>query len=207
LYIYFYSIFFREDAGAFIYYKTESEISYPIIIFKKYDLDDNTFKDYFSNNSLIILDKYLFEPGYNMNELIKISDNKLAFIASSLSLEILFKNTLNIFKINYIDNIKIRYYSIEAYKLLNYRIFADIRGYIFNDFFIVGVSYCLIGICSDVNWNNYSSTIMMIGYPNKNDGKFDIINYLLLDHDNSIENIILDLSNNMTIDNNIFGYI
>ena len=37
--------------------------------------------------------------------------------------------------------------------------------------------------------------------------KFDIIKYLLLDNDNSIENITLDLSKNITIDNNIFGYI
>ena len=207
LYEYFYSIFFREDSGAFIYYKTESESSYPIIFFKKYDLDDNSFKDYFSKNNLINLDKYIFNPRYNKNELIKISDNKLAFLAGSVNLETLFIVILNIFNINYENNIKIRYYSIETLKLLNYRISDDIRGYIFNDFIIVGVSYCLIGNCSDVNLYKYHSTIMMIGYPNKDDGKFDIINYLLLDNDNSIENIALDLSKNITIDNNIFGYI
>jgi len=135
LYLYFYSIFFREDAGAFIYYKTESEISYPIIFFKEYNLNDNNLKDYFSNTNIIILDKYIFYPEYNLNELIKISDNKLAFIAGSITLETLYIVTLNIFKINY--------------------------------------------NCSDVNWSKYSSTIMMIGYPNKNDEEFDIINYLL----------------------------
>ena len=207
LYVYFYSIFFREDSGAFIYYKTEKEISYPIIFFKKYDLEDNSFKNYFPNNNLIILDKYIFNTGYNLNELIKISDSKLAFIAGSKNLETLFIVILNIFNINNKNSIKIRYYSIETYKLLNYRISDDIRGYIFNDFIIVGVSYCLIGQCNKENWTKYSSTIMIIGYPNKDDGNFDIINYLLLDNDNSIENIALDLSKNMTIDNNIFGYI
>ena len=207
IYIYFYSIFFREDAGAFIYYKSEAETFYPIIFFKKYDLDDSSFKDYFSKNNLISLDNYIFNPGYNMNELIKISDNKLALITGLLNYETLFVVILNIFDINLMNNIKIRYYSIEILKLLNYRILDYLKGYVFNDFIIVGVNYCLIGNCFDENWSKYSSTIMMIGYPNKDDGKFDIINYLLLDNDNSIENIILDLSKNITIDNNIFGYI
>ena len=207
IYIYFYSIFFREDAGAFIYYKSEAETFYPIIFFKKYDLDDSSFKDYFSKNNLISLDNYIFNPGYNMNELIKISDNKLALITGLLNYETLFVVILNIFDINLMNNIKIRYYSIEILKLLNYRILDYLKGYVFNDFIIVGVNYCLIGNCFDENWSKYSSTIMMIGYPNKDDGKFDIINYLLLDDDNSIENIILDLSKNITIDNNIFGYI
>ena len=48
---------------------------------------------------------------------------------------------------------------------------------------------------------------MMIGYPNKDDEKFYVINFLLLDNSSSIENITLDLSENMIIDNNIFGYI
>jgi len=208
LFVYFYSIFFREDAGAFIYYKEiESEIFYPIIFFAKYDLEDKCFKNYFSDNNIITLDKYIFNKGYNMNELIKISDNKLALIAGSKNLEVLFIVTLNIFNNNNINNIKIRYYSVEILKLLNFKISEDIRGYTFNNFIIVGVSYCLINDCSGINWSKYSSTIMMIGYPNKNDGSFNIVNYLLLDNDNSIENITLDLSKNMTIDNNIFGYI
>ena len=48
---------------------------------------------------------------------------------------------------------------------------------------------------------------MIIGYPNKDNEKFDIIEYLILDNDNSIENITFDLSTNITIDNNVFGYI
>ena len=207
LYAYFYSLFFREDAGIFIYYKTISEINYPVIFFAQYDLEEKSFKDYFSINNEIVLDKYIFCTGYNLNELIKISVNKIALITGSINLETLFIVILNIFEINGINNIKIRYYSVEMFKLFNYKISEDIRGYIFNDFIISGVSYCLIGDCTGINLTKYSSTIMMIGYPNKNDGNFDIITYLLLDNNNSIENITLNLSKNITIDNNIFGYI
>jgi len=206
-YVYFYSIFFREDAGAFIYYNTETINYYPIIFFKSFDLEDKSFKDYFSNIYFIALDKYIFNSGYNFNELIKVSDNKLALIAIAKNSERLYIVTLNIFKINNKDNIKVRYYSIDTFKLLNIRIYNDIKGYIFNDFIITGFSYCLVESCTGYNWYKYSSAIMMIGYPNKDDEKLDIINYLLLDNGNSIENITLDLSKNMTIDNNLFGYI
>ena len=204
---FFYSIFFRENAGVFIYYKYESNEYYPNIFFKEYDVEDDSFKDYFLDNNLVVLNKYAFNTDYLANDIIKISENKIGFFTSSKDLEILFIVILNIFNINNINNIKIRYYSIEIYKLLNYKISEDIKGFIFNDFIILGTSYCLLGGCDILTWDKYKSTIMMIGYPNKADDKFYIIDYLILDNNNSIENITLDLSENMIIDNNIFGYI
>ena len=86
-FVFFYSIFFRENAGAFIYFKTKEVDLVPIIFFKEYDVNDDSFKDYFPNNNLIILDKYIFSPDYLINDLIKISDNKLGFFTSSQNLE------------------------------------------------------------------------------------------------------------------------
>ena len=97
--------------------------------------------------------------------------------------------------------------SIEIYKLLNYKIWKDIKGYLFNDFIILGVSYCFLDECSEIELYNYSSTLMMIGYPNSDDYELNIITYLNSDGNNSIDNLIFDLAENMTIDNNIFGYI
>ena len=206
--VFFYSIFFRENAGVFLFYKNEFDTFYPVIFFKQYDEEDGSFKDYFLNNNLIVLNEYIFNTDYLLNDLIKISDNKLVFFTSSKNLETLFIIIFNIFNFNNMNNIKIRYYSIESYRLLNYKLSEDIKGFIFNDFIILGTSYCLIGNCTSIfDWDKYSSTIMMIGYPNKDDDTFYVINYLLLNNDNSIENITLDLSENMIIDNNIFGYI
>ena len=207
IHVFFYSIFFREDVGAFIYYRTKTDGFSPIIFFKEYDVEDNSFKDYFSNNNSIILDKYNFKPDSLINDLIKISDNKLGFFTSSQNLETLFIILINIFNNANESNIKIRYYSIENYQLLNFKIAQDIKGFIFKDFIILATSYCLVVNCTDDDKNKYSSQIMIIGYPSKDDEQFDIIDYLLLDNDNSIENITFDLSKNITIDNNLFGYI
>ena len=59
---YCYSIFFRENAGAFIYYKNNKH--HPVIFFEKYD--NNSFDNYFSDISEIILDKF---NSYNTNYL------------------------------------------------------------------------------------------------------------------------------------------
>ena len=97
---FFYSIFFRENAGVFIYYKNESNVYYPNIFFKEYDVEDDSFKDYFLNNNLVVLNKYAFNTDYLNNDIIKISDNKIGFFTSSKNLEVLFIVILNIFNIN-----------------------------------------------------------------------------------------------------------
>ena len=207
---YFYCTSFKEDAGVFIYYNyTSSEYYYPVIYFKNYNISNNSFENYFKDIEFIILDKYLFITESLSNNLMKISDNKLAFFTASKNTEKVYIVLINIFIFDNSNKIKIRYYSIEIKKLFNYKLYKDIKGYIFNDFIILGTSYCTEDIC-DVKNNsfNYYSTLMIIGYPNRNDSEFDIINYLLLDKSNNrIDNLIIDLSENLIIDNNIFGYI
>ena len=54
-FILLYSIFFRENAELFVYI---SNNNYPIIFFKKYDNNTNSFDNYFSENKKINLGKY-----------------------------------------------------------------------------------------------------------------------------------------------------
>ena len=206
--LYFYSIYFRENAGAFVYYQTMSDKSYPVIFFKKLNENKDSFIDYFSENNSIVLDHiFTFQTGYLLNDLIKINENKLGFFTCSNNFQILYIIILYFNNGESGENMKIRYYSIEIYKLLKYKIFEDIKAYMFNDFIILGTSYCFLEKCNPNNAKNYSSTLMMIGYPNKDDYELNIINYLKSDENNSIDNLIFDLAENMTIDNNIFGYI
>ena len=204
---YFYSIAFKEDSGVFIYFKYfDNDCYYPVIFFKNYNKNNNSFENYFNETNEIKLDKYLFLTGYKMNNLIKISDYKLGFFTGSYNSEILYVIIINIFVIDN-NKFKIMYYSIEINKFFNFTIFKDIRGHIFNDFIILGTDYCLDISCDNENNNNYYSSLMIIGYPNSNDSELDIINYLLLDNNNTINNLIYNLSENLVIDNNIFGYI
>ena len=206
---YFYSIFFKEDGGFFIYYmKNSIGKKYPFVIFKKYNKIDNKFENYFSNINEIKLNKNIFDTGYLKNDIIKISDNKLGFFTVSENHDIIFIILLNIFKLNNDYNIKVRYYSIAIYNFFHYHFYTDIKAHIYNDFIILGESYCKIEKCEENNVDNaYYSALMFIGYPNGTDYNFDIINYLFMGKNNSIENITFSLMTNFTIENNIFGYI
>ena len=197
---YFYSIYFRDNAGAFVYYQNEHDVSHPVIFFKKLNKNKDSFIDYFSENNTIVLYQYIFNTYHMLNDFIKINDNKIGLFTASNNLEILYIIIVNFYNGNNGKNIKIRYYSIEIYELLNYKIWKDIKGYMFNDFIILGTSYCFIDECNEQNLYNYSSTLMMIGYPKGDDYELNIINYLNSDGNNSIDNLIFDLAENMTIE-------
>ena len=204
---FYYSIFFRENAGVFVYYK--NSYNYPVIFFKKYDNNSNSFDNYFSDISEINLDKYNLNKDYLKNDIVKISDNKIALFSTSNDLDILYIIIIFFFKRgNNSNSIKIYYYSIEIYKLFNYKLYDDIKMHLFDKFLILSYSFCTEDFCDGHDGNNfYYSTLMIIGYPNNTDSNFDLISYLQSNNNNSINNIILDLSENITIDNNIFGYI
>ena len=205
---YLFSIYFREDAGAFIYYQylsEETENLYPNIFFKRFNYGKYIFEDYFSENNSILLDKYIFEFTYAANEIIKISDSKIGLFCSSIEADILYIIILNIFDINNSNHIKIRYYSIEFFNLYYLLIFNDLKAHIYNNFIILGVNSCYSGsLDKDILYN---TVFMIFGYPNGTDFEINIIDDLLINNNFTIDNLTIDMSEYLQIDNNIFGYV
>jgi len=203
-----YSIYFREDAGVFIYYQylsEETENAYPNIFFKRFNYGKNIFEDYFSENNSILLDKYIFESFYAANEIIKISDSKIGLFCSSLEADILYIIILNIFDINNLNNIKVRYYSIEFFNLYYLLIYNDLKAHIYKNFIILGVNSCYSGsFDKDILYN---TVFMIFGYPNGTDFEINIIDDLLINNNSTIDNLTIDMSEYLQIDNNIFGYV
>jgi len=206
---YFFSIYFREEAGAFIYYKylnEESEDSYPYIFFKKYNYITNVFEDYFSENNSILLDKYIFESYYVLNDFIKISDSKIGLFCTSTMNDILYIIILNIFSIDNSNNIKVRYYSIEYFKLYYLLVLNNIKAYLYNNFIILGLNSSPSGSLEDQN-RIHNTVLIIFGYPNGTDFEINIIDDLLINNNSTIDNLTIDISKYLQIDNNIFGYI
>ena len=206
---YFYSFYFREEAGAFIYYKylnEESEVSYPFIFFKKFNCETNIFEDYFSENNSILLDKYIFESYYTINDFIKISDSKIGLFCTSSMNDILYIIILNTFSIDNSNNIKVRYYSIEYFKLYYLLLLNNMKAYLYKDFIILGLNSSPSGSFEDSNSNFYTELIIF-GYPNGTNFEINIIDDLLINNNSTIDNLIIDMSEYLQIDNNIFGYV
>ena len=201
-----YSIAFKNDAGAFIYFQYD----YPLIFFKEYQYSNNSFRNYFYEINEIKLDKFPFDKTEYKNDFIKISDNKLGLFSASTNSEILYIVIISIFYNNVnLNFVKIRYYSIELYKILNYNLRKNIRAHIFNDFIVLGAGYELIEKNKHFSGvsiiHSLPNSLMLIGYPNKNDSSFDIIEKIK-DNRFSISNLIIYLTEGMKIDNNLFGY-
>ena len=202
---FFYSIHYQGEIGVFIYYRKlehNSNFYYPYIFFKKYNPENNVFQDYFSNNNYIVLDKYHFDTSIFRNDLIKISNKKIAFFASEDSY-IIYIVILNIIDMN---NIKIRYYRINSFSLYNYKIYVGIRAHIFNNFIIFGSIQCQDVECSDFT-GYYFPSFITFSFPNSTDIYINLIDHLFINNQIKIDNLLFDLYSNSVIENNLFGLI
>ena len=197
-------IHLKGEAGAYTYYNS---YNYPVFLFKNFKKPSN-FEDYLSR-PYIQLDYYV--NNYNIyfnnyclkNDLIKINENKLCYITSSNTNETLYIAILNIFELR---DVIIRYYSINIFKLNNYKILLDMRGHLYKNFIALAFSYCRNEICYSDKVGEHFSAFLLFSYPELKKKELNIKEYLFEYNDIKINNLIIDLKKNIKIDNNLFGY-
>ena len=198
----------KEDVGIFAFYAAQdyyTMINYPKLLFK--NLNGNALVNFFSSSSLteINLD-YLNGKYFNsyclLNDMIKISNNKIIYIAASDT-----KEQLIIVLLNNIDvsGLTIRYYYFEIFKLYTYKFFKDMKIHLYNNKFVsFAFSFCRVSQCEERDDTHYSG-FMMFNYPNGTDSSLNLTEYLF--NNNNLDNLEIDLKKNFRIENNIFGYI
>ena len=199
--IFFKCIHYKDEIGVFIYYLSESS-TYPIISFKQYTpgTGASSYKNYFD---LIELNKKTdFNPGTLLNDIIKLSDDKICIASASSSKNLLYLVILNLFE----DDTKmlISYFSVNLMEL-NHNIYNNIKLYLYNNFITFGFNHCLTSSCGDTD-AHYSSMIIF-NYPNisSSETNLDLIEYLSKNN-NDIGSLNINLAENIVIQNNIFGY-
>ena len=163
---------------------------------------EDGFPDF--ENNYVILDYYKFERNALMNDISKISDNKICFTATLDDHETIFIVILNIINSKLI---KIRFYSFQIYNLLNYKFLEDMKSYVYNQFLVIGGSVCKQKECYNCHNHDHFSSLIFFSYPNSTDILFEISEYLLEHNEIKIEALEIDLKNYVKIDNNIFGHI
>ena len=203
--IFFKCIHLRGEVGVFAYYNNVFNgffFSYTQIymIFLEYN---NGFTNYISNDYTISLNLPNSINNLLLNDLIKISENKICF--TSLPSD---KNTINIVIINIYNNkkIKIRYYSIPSFSLYHYKILLDIRIHPYKNIITFGSSFCQNDPCEE-DKDQHNSSLILFSYPNATDYTLDLEKYLFDNNGISINNLTIDLKDHIIIENNIFGYI
>ena len=140
----------------------------------------------------------------SFNDLIKINDNKIVFVSSSADREKLYITTLDISREK---KVRIRYYLIEIFALYSRKIYKDLRIHNYNGFITCGISYCPTDDCPDSSSAPHYSTLMIFSYPNSNDLTISIEGYIYNDNSLDLLNLKFNITKQLTIENNIFGYI
>ena len=147
------------------------------------------------NSSFIIIIKYTFSGYRNyyneLNDFIKINNNRLAYIGKS-DTSILSIILFDLY--NNEQNMKIR---IFYFDLIKHTIKSDFECFTYNN-------YLSLTLSAEKDSQIYS-LFLMFGYVNGTDKIIDIRKYINYNISNN-NNLILDLTENVTIDNNIFGY-
>ena len=200
-YSYFYKcIHLKEETGVFIFYRSPhvgfSMIKNPMLIFKTYDSNSNSFSDYLSIEELE-LNLFEFNIDSLLNDIIKLSNNKICFISTSEDKEILY---IVIIKILDKNNIIIRYYSLAIYRLYNHKFLSENRLHLYNNY--ISFAFNFITRESLIN-----TAFMIFSYANGTDYDLHIIDILFDNNDFKIDDIELNLINDFKIENNIFGHV
>ena len=191
-------IHYKEEIGFFSYYSTVNEEPFPYIQCLYYD---GEFRNYFENINEIILKKQ-FNNNYLLNDIIKISDYKICYIAPSDDKEELYIVILNIYGK---EKVIIRYYNIKLFVLHNYKILFDIAGHLYNNYIAFAFSFCQQESCSSDKDDEHYSAFMIFSYPNSTDISINLKDYLF-EKNIDIDDFRINLREYVKIENNIFGY-
>ena len=198
----------KGDVGLFAYYLDldYQGILYPVFDFKIFNKDTNEFEpDLSFFNGFVTIKKYQFNTNLLLNDIIKLSEKKIIYSATSQD-----KESIYIISINFFGDmpmkIKMRYYEIKSYLLYNYKILFELRIHKYNNFIAFASSFCPDVECSLDEHEHYSA-LMIFSYPNSTDDKLYLDQFLFNNNNITINNIEIDLKNKFKIENNIFGYI
>ena len=203
--IFFKSFQLYDMYTAYIYF-TEENVGKSLIfqILKLTNNENNYQLEELINYSI---NEYNFYTYVSLSDFLKI-DKRIAFISTEGSNE---RDERKLYFLLFdlydtYSKMKIRVY---IYNINNYIFQKELSGYVYNGYLLFDATVITAKeSMEDKDWIDFFSIFMIIGYSNGTDNTFDISS-LFSDGDNydiSI-NFTSFLYDNLTIDNNIFGYI
>ena len=184
------SFHLKDNFVIFIYYKGLATSSLTINI----GTISNGYS--FQTKLTTYLNEYYFRTEVRLNEFIKVNDERFIFFAFDQT-TLTNMTILLIDLFNGYNNIKIREYNIY---LKGMEAQLDISADIYNGLLVFSSTVRHIGI------NDIFSIFMIFGYVNGTDELIDISEYFMDNNINNENNLIINLTQNIEIENNIFGY-
>ena len=196
-------IHLKEEIAVFMYF-LDQDSTKPYIAFKIFP-DYTTMDNYNSLEPNLFNFDISFNNDAMLNDLLKISDTKICYVAPSVDKLILYVSLITL--VNNDTNVNIRYYTQLIYEENNYMIFKDLKLALFNNQFItLGLSLCNTTECEKDEEGFHFASFIIFNYPNSTDEHIDLLN--LLDTTNEeITNMTFNLEEYTKIENNLVGYV
>ena len=197
-------IHLRNNLGVFAYYdlNEDNNIVFPYIYEILYNSTSGQIVNYITDPIEINYNNKVFNKNQLLNDIVRISINKVCFSTTSED-----KETLYIILVyNKDKKFILRFYSIEIFRLYNYKFLFDIREHLYNNFIAFGFSFCQQSTCNNDKVDPHNSAFLIFGYPNSSDVSYNLTK-ILSENNININDLEIDLKHNVKIENNIFGYI
>ena len=203
--IFFKCIHLKEEVGIFVYYKSIDNIQTLCMAFREFNITNNTFVNYLSDeHSEILLNKKVFNVDALLSDMIKLNEDKICLFTLLENKETAYIILVDIFGVK---QIKIRYYYIPIFGLYNFKILYELRIHNYNNFMAFASSNCPNKKCESDRDEHYSNLIIF-NYPNSTDTEFNIEEYIIKNNTNiHFNEVEIDLKTNLIFENNVFGYI
>ena len=190
--VYYKAIYLKEYYFVFIYYlKREDPTSFNFKLIQLYINNDlSQFNEIISKTFT-----YSLTSNYRFNDFIKYDDNRLVYITDSGT------DNFCILLFSLSDDytkMKTRYFS---YSLNNYKVKQELSAYFWNNYLLFTPTY-------ETTTNGDTKSLLLIfGFANGTDFIMDISPHLMdTGYYNNGNDLVTRLLQNLTIDNNIFGY-
>ena len=184
--------------SSLITFLDSNRFQFRILSLDKSDDGQYSFSDKISwlNRDLVL------NPDITLNEFLKIDNNRLVFL-STINYEKLSIIFFDLYK-NF-EFMKVRYYSYDFKNEQILKFSKEISAFIYNGF----LTFSGTVLPKEINDNgdNFFSIFLMFSYPNGTDSEINMFPYLMdSGYYDTSKNLFNDLMENMTIENNIFGY-
>ena len=185
--LFFKGLHLIDDIMAFIYFTSILTTS---LTLKIGYVENTAFKTKLTYN----FNQFEFESNSQLNDFVKINENRLAYIGQHDD------SIFGIILIDIYNDIKNMKMRIFYFDLNEHDISTEFEALIYNNYLAISSTAVKKGANINNELNKYS-IFMIFGYMNGTDITIDINRYI-----NNDNNLVLDLTENISIDNNIFGY-
>ena len=199
--LFFKGVLLKEEVCFFLFYIYNCTSS-PYISIKEYNSESHRMENY-NSFGLLTLSRIQSNPDISLNDMMKINENKMCICLLSSDKDILYIIIIYLFDND--SKLMINYYYINIFELNKISIYLDLRLFLYNDYISFGFSHCIDATSCYLDSHIHYSSLIIFSYPNGTDYDLNLIEYLYQEN-YDIDELNISLSNNIYIENNIFGY-